>query len=450
MDNKQIIKEFKGSSMAEKIMYGVGDAGGALLLSFPGAYLTLYCTDSLGLGAAFLGTMMLICRLFDGVSDVIMGIIVDKTNTRFGKARPWFVASIIPLVISFFALFNVPASLSESGKIVYIYVVYFLMAVIFYTVNNIAYHAMLQRFSLTAEDRGAVSAVRAFLCILFSAVLNIAVPIVIPSLGGEGAQHTWTVIAGVVAVASLIFLAITAFGIKERLQCTVEEKSAEEKARHAAENRQALNFLLKNRYFYLLILISLVWFASFNMMGIGYYYARDIIGNGALSSVLIMAGMVPSLVSMPFVGFLFGKFGKRKVTVVGLTVAALASLAIYINPASLPLNIVCLVIKCMASSPLMAGVATLAGDVTDLTESEIGVRVEGLTTSAYSIGVKIGTGLGGALVAWGLALGGYNYMLEVQADQTLTAIKATFILVPAILYLLGAAFMAFWKLNENK
>ncbi len=449
MENGQIVRDFKGSKLIEKLMYGVGDAGGALLLSIPGSYLTLYCTDSLGLGAAFLGTMLLICRLFDGISDVIMGIVIDKTNTKFGKARPWFVVSIIPLVLSFYALFNVPSGLSESGKIAYIYVVYFLMAVVFYTVNNIAYHAMLQRFSLTSQDRASVSAVRSFLCILFSAILNIAVPIAIPVLGGEGMQHTWTVIAAVVAVASLFFLCVTALGIKERLVCDDVNKTDEERKKAADDNKKALSFVLRNRYFYLLIIISLIWFATINMMGIGYYYARDILGNGALSSVLIMAGMLPSLFSMPFIGYLFGRFGKRKVTVIGLIVAAAASLAIYMNPISMPLNIVCLVIKCIASSPLAAGVATLAGDVTDLCESNIGIRVEGLTTSAYSIGVKLGTGLGGALVAWGLALGGYNYLLEVQTEGTLIAIKAVFIMIPAILYILGAIFMMFWNLDEK-
>ncbi len=437
------------TSFREKVMYGIGDAGGALLLSFPGAYLTLYCTDSLGLGAAFLGTMMLICRLLDGVSDVIMGMIVERTRTKWGKARPWFVVSILPLVISFIALFNVPKSLSTSGQMTYIYIWYFLMTVAFYTVNNIGYHAMLQRFSFTPEDRGSVSAARAFLCILFSALTNILIPIAIPMLGGESAQHTWTVLAAAVGIISLICLGLTAVGIKEKIPCDAGEISAEEKARNAANNKLAMGFLLKNKYFYILILLSLVWFASFNMMGITYYYARDIIGNGTLTSVLIMAGMLPSLLSMPVVPGLFKKFGMRAVVTVGLAIGAAASLCICLNPHNLVWNIVFLVIKCLAISPLMAGVATLAGDVTDFAEQNIGVRTEGLTTSAYSVGVKVGTGLGGALVAWGLAIGGYNYMLEVQSQATQNAIIFTFAVIPAILFAIGAVLMFFWKIEKE-
>lgn len=93
-------------------------------MSFPGAYLTLYCTDSLKMGAAFLGMMFLICRFLDGISDIVMGLIIDRTNTRFGKARPWFVGSMIPLVLSFIFIFNVPEGFSNGQRIAYIYALY--------------------------------------------------------------------------------------------------------------------------------------------------------------------------------------------------------------------------------------------------------------------------------------------------------------------------------------
>lgn len=308
---------------------------------------------------------------------------------------------------------------------------------------------MLQRFSLTPADRGSVSSARAFLCVLFSAVLNIAIPIVIPMLGGESSQNTWTVLAAVVGGVSLVSLALTAFGIKEKIPCTTGTISSQEKEQMSANNKLAMGFLLKNKYFYILILLSLVWFASFNMMGIGYYYARDIIGDGALAGLLIMASMVPSLFVMPLIPALYNKFGKRNVITVGLLVGAIGSLCICINPRSIPMNMLFLVIRCAFTAPLMAGVATLAGDVTDLTEQKLGIRVEGLTTSAYSVGVKIGTGLGGAFVAWALTIGGYNYLLEVQEQFTQNTIIFTFAAIPAILYAIGAVLMFFWNVEKE-
>lgn len=158
-------KDPLSSTFLEKVMYGVGDAGGTMILTFPGSYLTLYYTDSVGMAVAFVGTMLLVCRLLDGLSDILMGVLIDRTHTRWGKARPWFALSVIPLALSFVALFMMPKSLTVAGQRIYAYVTYFLVTVVFYTINNVSYHAMLQRFSLTAKDRGTVSAVRSFLCV---------------------------------------------------------------------------------------------------------------------------------------------------------------------------------------------------------------------------------------------------------------------------------------------
>lgn len=426
-------------------MYGIGDAGGSMLLSFPGSYLTLYVTDSLMMSAAFLGTMMLICRLLDGFSDILMGIIIDKTNTKLGKARPWFIASVLPLIMAFVLLFNIPENLGTKGKMVFIYIVYFLMTVVFYTINNIAYHAMLQRFAKSSSDRESISAVRSFLCGLFNAVLNVVIPLVIPVLGGEASQKTWMILAGIVGFVCLVCLGITALGIKERRTESTGEVHGELSS--GQNSKAALRFLAKTRYFYIIPIITLLFFASFNMMGINYYYARDVLGNGELAGLITMASMVPSLFIMPLIPKMFKKYGKRNVIVIGLIVAAAASVLILINPYNLVLNIACLVIRCCCTGPLSAGVATFAGDVTDYSEKQVGLRAEGLTTSVYSVGVKIGNGIGGAIVAWGIALGGYTAGLEIQSDSTLTAMKIIFTLVPAVLYILGAVTMAFWDLD---
>lgn len=447
MGEQNVLRNYKGSSFREKLGYGIGDAAGAMLLGIPGSYLTVYCTDSLGLGAAFLGTMMVICRLLDGFSDVIVGMVIERTNTKLGKARPWFVFSIVPLILSFVALFHVPRSLSQTGQAIYIYVMYILMTVVFYTMNNLGYHAMLPRFSLTPQDRVSVSAVRSFMCCIFMIAANVVIPIIIPLLGGEGPQHTWTVIVAVVGLIGLVCYSITGVAIKEKIPC--ETVSAAEKAQLSARNKQALKFLVKNKYFYVLIFAATVWFTSMNMMGIFYYFARDIIGNGALTGMLVMASMAPTLIAMPVIPGLFRKFGQKKVIIVGLLLGAAASAAIMLNPKNLIFGLLCLFIRGTVTAPQMAGVGTMAGDLTEYTERKIGVRTEGLATSAYSVGVKIGTGLGGALVAWGLAFGGYDYMLEVQSQATQDAVVFVLAALPAICYILSAVFMAFWNVNKE-
>ena len=107
-------------SLGEKICYGVGDIGANLVWTTVASFLTIYCTDVAGIAAGVVGTLMLIARLFDGVSDLFMGIIIDKTNTRWGKARPWVLWSAPPLVISLIMIFTVP-DLGANGKAIYLY-----------------------------------------------------------------------------------------------------------------------------------------------------------------------------------------------------------------------------------------------------------------------------------------------------------------------------------------
>ena len=103
------------TSAAEKLLYGLGNAGGQCVWTFTGSFLTLYYTDSVLAAAGFVGTMMMLSRFADGVSDIFFGFLIEKTHTKLGKARPWFIASLIPLVASLLMVFNVPDNLSEGA-----------------------------------------------------------------------------------------------------------------------------------------------------------------------------------------------------------------------------------------------------------------------------------------------------------------------------------------------
>ena len=194
----------------------------------------------------------------------------------------------------------------------------------------------------------------------------------------------------------------------------------------------------------------MIWFASFNMMGINFYYARDVLGSASLTSVIAIMITISGLISMPFVPALYNRFGKKNTVIAGLIISALASIAIMIDPENQMLNWVCILIRGMATSPLSAAVATLAGDVTDYNQMKTGLRTEGLTTSVYSVGVKIGTGLGGACVAWGLAIGGYSAKATVQSASAINSMIITFSVIPAVLYVIGIVLMMFWDLEKHQ
>ena len=129
-------------SLWEKLAFAVGDGGCNFVWTTIGSFLTLYYTDSVGISAAVIGTIMLLTRLLDGITDLGMGAVIDRTRTRWGKARPWVLWSAVPMGLGLVLLFNVPGSLSGSGKIAYAAVTYTLMAAVIYTACNLSYNTL--------------------------------------------------------------------------------------------------------------------------------------------------------------------------------------------------------------------------------------------------------------------------------------------------------------------
>ena len=146
-------------SVKEKICYGIGSGGGNIITQILGTFLTAYYTDSVGIAAAAVGTMMLVARLLDGISDVLMGGIVDKTRTKWGKARPWILISAPVICIGLILTFNVPESLSSSAKLIYAYITYVFLNCIAFTAYMISHTALLSRVTLDVNDRQSMTSI---------------------------------------------------------------------------------------------------------------------------------------------------------------------------------------------------------------------------------------------------------------------------------------------------
>jgi GPH family glycoside/pentoside/hexuronide:cation symporter len=139
--------------LKEKLAYGLGDVACNVVWSGVGSFATYYYTNSAGLAAAAVGTMFLVSRIFDGISDIIMGIIIDRTRTRFGKARPWLLWMALPFGISGFLLFSVPQSWGVGAKLVYAYITYNLLSTVIYTAVNLSYGALNALITDDSRDR---------------------------------------------------------------------------------------------------------------------------------------------------------------------------------------------------------------------------------------------------------------------------------------------------------
>lgn len=442
-------RPFGTTSGLERLAYAVGDLGSNFVWTFISSFLTLYYTDSVLVSAGLVGTIMLICRIFDGISDIFAGVLIEKTRSKRGKARPWFGATIIPLVIVELLVFNVPSAMTMGAKIAWIVVSYFLLTVVTYTINNIAYHAMLPRFSLVSEDRNKVSSLRGIFSFIAGLALAILTPRLLAAGGGEKVQGAWTSVALIYAICCLVFEGICYFGVKEKIPC-VDDKA--EKKAESADLKAGISALLHTKYFYITVI---VFIAAFIINGIflssAVYFTRDVFGNADMYSLIAIISILVAVVVMAFAPKMFAKHGKRNVLLVFAIVGVVGGVIGYVGAKQLSpiLVFVSTALHGASLAPYVAAIFTFASDIVAYLEQKLGQRYEGLVTSVSSIGSKLGTGLGAAILGWGLQMGGYDGALAQQAQSAKDAESFLLFIVPTIASAICFIAMWFWDMDKQ-
>jgi GPH family glycoside/pentoside/hexuronide:cation symporter len=435
------------TSGGEKLAYALGDLGSNFVWTFCASWLTLYYTDSVLVSAGLIGTIMLVLRLADGVSDIIFGAMIEKTHTRFGKARPWFGGSIIPLVVIQLFVYNVPSGLSYRAKLVWIIVTYFLLTVVAYTINNLSYHAMLSRISLDPGDRNKVSSVRGIFAFLAGLLLSILTPILLKGNGGSKEQHAWTVTALVFSIACLVLESITFFCVKEKIPCSDE---TEKKDAKNGELKKGIYALVHTKYFYISIIVFIcTYILNGLVLATHVYYTRDVLGNAGLYSLVAVTSVFATIIGISAAPRLFAKMGKQKTLMISSAVYIAGCVVGIVGARKLVMVLIATVITGLGLAPYVAGIFTFAPDIIDLLEQQTKIRYEGLVTSVNSVGIKVGTGLAAAALGWGLQIGGYNGALSVQAATVPTAEIVLVYGVPIVISVICMIAMSRWDIDKK-
>lgn len=412
-------------SLREKLSYGLGDAGCNFVWTVTGSFLTLYYTDRVGMSAGIIGTIMLLTRILDGFSDIGMGFVIDRTNTKWGKTRPWIFVTAPLMAIGMILLFHVPLSFSYNGKIAYISLTYILLAVFIYTACNLAYSTLLSFITPDQKERTSLSTIRFICTMVATLVISYQTMNLVNRFGWGG----MSVIFGIVC---MLLLLITFFGTKER---NIEKMS---EAKENVKFKEGIKLLFKNKYFIYAALLFVINYAAIgSAMGISIYYAKDVLGNIGIFGTLMLAGLLPVLLGLFLFPWFANKFGKWKCLVAGYILQMLGYLMIFLMPTNITVVLIGLAIKGIGGIPHTAGMFAYIADVADYSEWKTGVRIDGLIYSAVSFGMKVGAGLGGAIVGWGLSLGKYDPTVQVQSSSALEAIKALYTYVPFALIAIG-------------
>ena len=404
----------KKLSWGEKISYGMSDCGANVVVALTGTFLTGYFTDTVGIAAAAVGTMMLIARIFDGITDIIMGAVVDKTNTRWGKARPWVLWSAPFMALALVLIFNVPSSLSDSGKLIYIYITYIFQNCIVYTANNLPYNALLSRMTLNVQDRASTASLRFVMTQLTTLIVNAVTANVLVSIG-------WFWLSVIYGIICFVMMLICFIGCKEHID--EDNESGVVKVEQVPLNI-ALPALLKNKYFFIQALMFCSLYIGVVATGsMTFYFCNIVLGNLAILTYTSMATTIPAIIVNLVMPTLVPRFGKRKLMIAGAVLFTVGSILIGAGGSNLTIVLAGLVVKGFGMGPIMSGIFAMTADVVDYGEWKTGVRSEGLVNSCTSFGMKVGIGLGSAIGAWLLTLGHYDGTLAQQPESAINMIR---------------------------
>lgn len=434
------------STTGEKMRFALGDVGYNIMWGFVGSFLTYYYTDNILLSAGVVGTIMLLARFLDGASDILMGIIIEKTSSKYGKARPWLLWMIIPLILTFLMVFYVPSFLGETGKVVYIAVTYVLLSAVTYTASNMAYITLFTLFAPDSNDRNVAAVFRTLFAMVTSLVIGMVSMPLLESFGGVGSQKAWTTVTLIYAAISFVCVMITFFGVTEKQLFTETLEKTEQK--EAKSLMEVFKSLAKSKYFYLAALLSVSYYLSNSTGGANVYFARDIMGDANLVGIIGLVSLPTMILSAVLAPSLYKKFGKRNIMMVGAMIALGSTVIQLMNPYNKTLFLSFYALKGFGSMLFGAAISTLPGDVADWSEWKIGARAEGIVTSLSSFGAKVGSGVGAGLVGWILSIGHYDGSAAVQAQSALNAEIALMIGVPLVLAVIQIVLLLFWNMDK--
>src|SRR5690625_2263297 len=424
----------------EKVGYGAGDLASNLLYAAIGSFLIFFYTDSIGISAGIIGTIMLFSRVFDGVTDIGMGLLVDKTSTKHGKARPWILWMAIPFALTAISMFTVP-DVSTVWKIVYIVITYNLFSLI-YTAINIPYGVLNSLITQDAYDRSVLNIFRNFSATIGSMIIGVLTMPIVNAFGGE--QSSWIMTFTIFSIAAALLFYFTFRTTKERVGAAVSGSKSTN-----VPLGKGLKALFSNKYWLIMVSLSIIGFMNLSISaGIGIYYAKYILGNEELIGVLTVAQILPTLIGLFLIAPIIKRFGKRNTMMIGLFVTMIGVIPILFNPENVWLVVVAIAIRGIGTAPVGGTIFAMIADTIEYGEWKYGVRTEGLVYSAGSFGTKVGSGLGAAILGWMMSFGGYIGSDAIQSEAAFFTIKFIAIAVPLILSIVQVILLSFHKLDK--
>lgn len=424
-------------SIKEKINYGMGDLACNTIFTVISSYLMFFYTDIAGIGLGAIGIIMSVSRIVDAITDPMMGMIVDKTKTKYGKARPYILWMAIPFAIISVLLFWSP-DIGKNGKFIYALITYVLFCCI-YTALNIPYSAMLSNLTDDIGERLSFNMFKT-LGSQIGGFIATGVTLSLVALFGAGNQEKGFVLCIALYGVCAVFLLISCFkNTRERI-VPVEDKIS---------IKDALKAGMKNKPWIITCILSFLSFTGVIIKGSStMYFAKYYLEQESVAAVLLS---ITNLVAIPLAlvtPTIAKKLGKRSCVLLGNALLAVGTICVGFAGKNIPFIIASMVVSSIGSGMAISMGFVMVADTIDYSEWMTGIRAQGFFTAAAGFMVKLGMAVAGVVSAAVMARGGYVEN-TVQSAASLSAIRTNYIWIPAIIAVIGIVLSLFYDLDKK-
>lgn len=441
MEEKKYLKWFN------KVGYGSGDIAGNVVYAFLSSFVMIYLTNTVGLNAGIVGTLIAVSKLFDGVTDVFFGSMIDKTKSRMGKARPWMLYGYVGCAVTLAAIFAIPTTIGRFAQYAWFFIAYTLLNAVFYTANNIAYSALTALITKNSKERVEMGSYRFIFAFSTSLLIQSVTIKFVSDLGGGAAG--WRTAAIIYAVIGLIVNTISVLSVKELSEEELNDDNSTVDEKYSLV--VAAKLLFSNKY-YLMICVTYILQQIYTaMLNMGIYYMTYVLLNENLYPVFSWAINIPLIIALIITPSLVAKWkGLYKLNLAGFALGtigrALVVLAAYLG--SVPLMLVFTGIAAFGMGPWQGDMNAVIANCSEYTYLTKHKRVDGTMYSCTSLGIKLGGGLGIAITGWLLEFSGFNGTIAVQSPSCIRMLYFMYLWVPVAISLIITLIMS--KMNVEK
>ena len=429
----------------EKFAYGCGEISTNIVFTISTSLLVMFYTDVAHVSAAIIGMIIAVSQVFNGVSDIMAGFIVDRTRSKYGRARVWMLRMSIPYAVAAVLLMTVP-QVGVFAQTIYIFITYNLMLTVVYTMFQLPFATTMTYMTRDQNERAKINIIR----MAMSPIGNVLVTLVFTRIlkvmpnGGMSSQKNWIILTAIYAFGAAFMMLFCFASVRERVEVH-DDMDGEQ-----VPLKKAIPALFKNKYFIMLFLFFL-FFAMYQTFAgtMATYYCKWIVGDTDIIGNVNTACYGITVIATLLLGKVMHLLSKKQWCMLGACFIIAGSLILLVNPENVTLVTFGGLLRGIGMTPILGMIFTMIADAIEYGQWKTGLRTAGAIQSATTSGQKFGQGIGSALIGFIMQSTGYDGNLQVQSAEALQTIQNLFIYGVSVLGVIMIIIMIFYKLDKE-